>query len=127
MKAKQEEQARQMVELQQENEHVRARLEGELIENARGSDHPAPLVKQNKGKDPIRLEGSNTATGDELSFGSSTLPDLTPPKNNAKVESRKRPLRRSSRFSAASPFGCGENLAEKGGNWSAPPRTCPRG
>ena len=34
---------------------------------------------------------------DELSSGSSPLPDLPPPHNNAEVESRKRPPRRSSR------------------------------
>ena len=60
MKAKQEEQAKQMVKLQsradhlqQENDRLRARLEGKQIENGRGSGHPAPLVKQNKGKELI--------------------------------------------------------------------------
>ena len=61
IEAKQEEQARHMAKLQiradhlqQENDCLRARLEGERIKNARGSSHPAPLVKQNKGKEPIR-------------------------------------------------------------------------
>ena len=103
MEAKQEEQARQMAELQslddhlqQENNYLRARLEGERIENARGSNHPAPLLKQNKGKEPILLEDNDAAADDELSSGSSPLPDMTPPKNNVEAESRKRPLCRSS-------------------------------
>ena len=52
MEAKQEEQARQMAELQsladhlqQENDRLRARLEEDRGENARGSSHPAPPVK----------------------------------------------------------------------------------
>ena len=80
MEAKQEEQARQMAELQsradhlqQENDRLRTRLEGERIKNAPGSDHPAPLVKQNKGKEPIGPEVSNATADDELYFGSSSL------------------------------------------------------
>ena len=84
--------------LQQENDRLRARLEGTRIKNARGSSHPAPLDKQNKGKEPIRPEDSDATTDDELSSGSSPLPDLTPPMNNAEVESKKRPPSRSSRF-----------------------------
>ena len=83
--------------LQQENDRIRARLEGEQIENARGSSHPAPPVKQNKGKEPIRPDDSDAATDDELSYGSSPLLDLPPPKNNVEVESKKKPPRRSSR------------------------------
>ena len=82
--------------LQQENDCLRTRLEGELIENARGSSNPAPLVKQNKGKEPIRPEDSDVVADDELSSDSSPLPDLPPLKNNVEAESRKRPLRRSS-------------------------------
>ena len=77
--------------LQQENDFLRTHLEGERIENARGSSHLAPPVKQNKGKEPIRSEDSDAAADDELSFDSSTLSDLPPPKNNVEVESRKRP------------------------------------
>ena len=72
-------------------------MEGERIENAQGSSHPAPLVKQNKGKEHIRLDDSDAAVDDELSSGSSLLPDLPPPKNNVEAESRKRPPCRSSR------------------------------
>ena len=61
MEAKQEEHARQMAKLQsradhlqQESDLLRTRLEGKRIENARGSSHPAPPVKQDKGKAPIR-------------------------------------------------------------------------
>ena len=103
MEVKEEEQARQIAELQgradhlqQENDCLWARLEGKQIKNASASDHPAPLIKQNKGKEPIRLEGSDTTADDELSSGSSPLSDLTPSKNNAESESRKRPPRWSS-------------------------------
>ena len=84
--------------LQQENDRLRARLEEDWGENARGSSHPAPPVKQNKGKEPILRGNSDTAADDELSSGSSPLPDMSPPKNNMDVESRKRPSRHSSRF-----------------------------
>ena len=63
----------------------------------RGGSHPAPPVKQNKGKEPIRPEDSDAVADDELSFGSSPLPDLPPPKNNVEAESRKRPPRPFSR------------------------------
>ena len=55
-----------------------------------------PLVKQNKGKEPILLGDSNAAADDELSSGSSPFPDLSPPKNNVEAESIKRPLCSSS-------------------------------
>ena len=71
MEAKQEEQARHMAELQshadhlqQENDHLRTRLEGERAENVRGSGHPGPPAKQNKGKEPIGSEDSNVTTDD---------------------------------------------------------------
>ena len=38
---------------------------------------------------------SDAVADDELSSGSSLLPNLSPPKNNVEVESRKRPPRRS--------------------------------
>ena len=104
MESKQEERARQMAELQShadhlqhENDCLRARLEGERIENTRGSSHPAPTVKQNKGKEPIRSVDNDATVNDELSFGSSSLPDLPPPKNNVEAELRKWPPLRSSR------------------------------
>ena len=104
METKQEEQARQMAELQnradhqqQENDCLQARLEDDRGENARGSNHPVPLVKQNKGKEPILSGDNDAAADDELSSGSSTLLDLSPPKNNMEAESRKRPSRHSSR------------------------------
>ena len=87
---KQEEQARHMTELrnhadhlQQESNRLRARLEEDQGENARGSSHPAPPVKQNKGKEPILPGDSDAAADDELSSGSSPLPNLplpSPPK-----------------------------------------------
>ena len=103
METKQEEHARQMAELrnrvdhlQQENDHLRVRLKEDRGENARGSSHPAPSVKQNRGKEPILPGDSDTVADDELSYGSSPLLDLSPPKNNMEAESRKRPPRRSS-------------------------------
>ena len=66
--------------LQQENDRLWARLEEDRSENAIGSSHPVPLVKQNKGKEPI-LGDSDAAADDELSFGSSPLLDLSPPKS----------------------------------------------
>ena len=91
--------------LQKENDRLRARMEGERIKNARGSSHLAPPIKKNKGKEPIRPEDSDVVTDDELSSGSSLLPDLTPPKNNVEVESRKRPHVVLVGPSTACPFG----------------------
>ena len=76
--------------LQQENDCLWARLEEDRGENTRGSNHLAPSVKQNRGKEPIQLGGSDARTDDELPFGSSLLLDLLPPKNNVEVKSRKR-------------------------------------
>ena len=102
METKQEKQARHMVELQnranrlqQENDRLRAHLEEDRGKNARRSNHPAPPVKQNRGKEPILPGDSDVAADNELSFGSSPLPDLSPLKNNVGAESRKRPPRRS--------------------------------
>ena len=104
MVAKQEEQARHMAELQsradhlqEENDRMRARMEGEQIENARGSSHPTPSNEQNKGKELIRPDDRNTVADDELFFDSSPLLDVPPPKNNVEAESRKKPPPRSSR------------------------------
>ena len=82
---------------QQENDHLWARLEEDRGENAQGSSHPVPLIKQNRGKEPILPDDSDVTTDDELSSGSSLLPDLSPPKNNVEAESRKRPPCCSSR------------------------------
>ena len=82
--------------LQQENDRLRAHLEEDRGENARGSSHPTPPIKQNRGKEPTLPGDSDAIADDELSFGSSPLPDLSPPKNNVEAESRKRPPRSSS-------------------------------
>ena len=93
METKQEEQARQMAELQsrvdhlqQKNDHLRAHLEEDRGENARGTSHPTPPVKQNKGKEPILRADSDGGADDELSSGTSPLPDLPPLKNNVEAE-----------------------------------------
>ena len=83
--------------LQQENDRMRARLEKDRGENARGSSHPTPPVKQNRGKEPSLPGDSDAVADNELSSGSSSLPDLSSPKNNVEAESRKRSPRRSSR------------------------------
>ena len=62
-----------------------------------------PRGKQNKEKEPIQPNGSDTAADDELSSGSTLLPDLPPPKNNVEVESRKRPPHCSSRSVSGMP------------------------
>ena len=111
--------------LQQKNDRLQACLEGKRIENARGSSHPTPLVRQNKGKEPIRLEDCDAAADDELSSGSSPL--QSPPKNNVEAESRKRPPHCSIRSISGIPVGCKENSAKKGGSRSAPLKTYPRG
>ena len=110
MEAKQEEQARQIVgqqshadHLQQENDRLRTRIEGERAENVRGSGHPALPVKQNKGKEPIRPKDNDIAADDELSSGSSPLPNPLPQKNNVEAESRKRPSQCSSRSVSGMP------------------------
>ena len=94
METKQEEQARQMVELrnradhlQQESDCMLARLEEDRGENARASNHLTPPIIQNRGKEPILSSDSDAAADDELSFDSSPLPDLSPPKDNVEAES----------------------------------------
>ena len=83
--------------LQEENDCLQARLEEDQGENARGSSHPVPPVKQNNGKEPILPDDSDVAADDELSSGSFSFPNLPPPKNNVEDESRTRPPRCSSR------------------------------
>ena len=104
MEAKQEEQAKQMAELQnhaaslqQENDCLRIGLEADRGENIRRRTHPAPPIQTSKGKEPILPGDSDPPADDELSSGSSPLPDLPPSQNNAEVESRMRPPYRSSR------------------------------
>ena len=82
--------------LQQENDRPRSRLEEDWCENARGSSHLAPPIKQNRGKEPILPGDNDAAADDELSSSSSSLLDLSSPKNNVEAESRKRPPCRSS-------------------------------
>ena len=110
MEAKQEKQARKMAELQshadhlqQENDRLRTRLEGERAKNVRGSGHPPPPAKRNKGKEAIRLEDNDAAVDDDLSFGNSPVPDTLPPKNNVEVKLRKRSPRCSSRSVSGMP------------------------
>ena len=95
MEAKQEEQARQMAELQdhatrlqQENDHLRTRLEANQGKNIRGHTHPAPPVQPSKGKEPILPSNSDPSANDKLSSNSSPLLDLPPPQNNVEAKRR---------------------------------------
>ena len=81
--------------LQQENDHLQTRLEKDRGENARESSHLAPLIKQNRDKEPILPSDNDAIVDDKLSSGSSPLPDLLPPNNNVEAEPRKSPPRRS--------------------------------
>ena len=65
--------------LQQENEHLRTRLEANWRDNSRGPTHPTPPIQQSKGKEPVLPGGSDPSTDDELSSDSSPLPDHHPP------------------------------------------------
>ena len=104
MEAKQEEQARQVVELrehanhlQQENERLRARLETNGVENPQGVAQREPLTRADKGKAVALPDHSDHPTDDEFSLDSSPLPRRSSPQNNAEAKSRKRPPRQSSR------------------------------
>ena len=86
IKAKQEEQAKQMAELQdhatrlqKENDRLRTRLEADRGENIRGRTHPAPPAQPSKGKEPILPGDNDPSVDDELSSGNSLSPDLPPP------------------------------------------------
>ena len=103
MEAKREEQARQMAELcehvnrlQQENEHLRTRMETNRGDKSKGPIHLAPLAQPDKGKEPILMGESDPLVDDELSSGSSLLLACSPPQNNAEAESKKRPSRQTS-------------------------------
>ena len=95
MEAKQEEQARQMAELheqenrlQEENECMRTRMEVGQAEQSREPPHPFPHFHPGKGKEVVEPD-------DDLPSGSSPLPCRSPSPNPAEAQSRKRPPRRS--------------------------------
>ena len=111
--------------LQQENNRLWARLEGDRIENAQGSSHPAPPVKQNKGKEPIRPDDNDAAMNDELSSGSSPFPDLPPQKNNVEAESRKRPPRHSSQSVNGIPYRVRREFSREGRQSEQAPENLP--
>ena len=103
MEAKQEEQARQMAELQewanhlqQENDRLQTRLESSRPGNPQGVAQNELLARANKGKEPILPDHSDHQADDELSSDNSPLPHRSPPLSNAEAESRKRPPRQSS-------------------------------
>ena len=100
-------------------------MEEDSGENARGSIPHAPPVRQNKGNEPILPSDNDPPVDDELSFGSSPLPDPSPPKNNEGAESRKRPSHRSNRYVSGTEYE--EKPVESDGSRSKPPKICPRG
>ena len=113
--------------LQQENDRLWARLEEDRGENARGSSHPAPPVKQNKGKEPI-LPGDNDAVADdELSSGSSLLPNLPPPRTMWRLNKKRGPRAVPAFPSVACLAEYEEKSAKSRDSWSKPPKICPHG
>ena len=86
MEVKQEEQAKQMAELrehanrlQQENEHLRTRLETNRPENPQGATQHVTLTPSNKGKEPVLPDHSDHPADDEFSSDNSPLPRRSPP------------------------------------------------
>ena len=92
MEKKQEEQARQIKELQErsehlqrENNHLRARVEKmrDLNErDAQDSGQAKHLVVRNKGKKPIVFSDEDILVDDELSLGSLPNPSLAKSNKN---------------------------------------------
>ena len=90
MERKQEEQARQMKELQghaeclqRENNRLQTQIEKshDLGKDVRDRGRAAHLIALNKGKKPIILDDVNTPADDELSSGSSPSLSLSPVKD----------------------------------------------
>ena len=101
MEARQEEQARLMAELrehanrlQEDNEHLRTRLETCQSDKSRGPPLPLPPSRPDKGKEVVVLDDIDLPADDELSSDSSRLPQRSPSPNVAEAQSRKRPPRR---------------------------------
>ena len=90
MEKKQEEQARQMKELQghverlqHENDQLRAQIEksrdlGKDVQDNGRAMHP---IARNRGKEPVIPDNVDTPANDELSSGSSPSLSLSPAKN----------------------------------------------
>ena len=104
MEAKQEEQARQMVELheqanrlREENKFLRTRMEAGRAKQLREPPHPFPPSRPGKGKEVAASDDIDLPADDELSSGSSPLPRRSPSPNAAEAQSRKMPPRRSNR------------------------------
>ena len=104
MEKKQEEQTRQMKELQRhaerlqhENDQLRPQIEKsrdprKYVQDSSQVVHP---IACNRGKEPIIPDDVDTTTNDELSSGSSPSLSLSPTKNaheSTKAKSHKKPL-----------------------------------
>ena len=99
MEARQEEQARQMVELREhanqlreDNERLRTRLEANQAEKSRGPPRPLPLSRPDKGKEAVVPDDINLLADDELSFRSSPLFVVHHPRTPRKPNPEKGPL-----------------------------------
>ena len=104
MEARQEEQTRQMAELQEqanqlreENWCLRTQLEVGLAGQLREPPRSFPPSRPSKGKEVTTPDDVDLPADDELSSDSSPLPRRSPSPNAAEAHSRKRPPRRSSR------------------------------
>ena len=96
---KQEEQERQMKELQGQvecllckNDKLRSQIEKSL-KDVQDNDHNVKSIARDKGKGPVVPDDVNTPTNDELSSGSSPSLNLSPVKNtreSTRTRSRKR-------------------------------------
>ena len=104
MEARQEEQTRQMAELQEhanqlreENWCLRTQLEVGLAGQLREPPRSFPPSHPSKGKEVTAPDDVDLPADDELSSDSSPLPRRSPSPNAAEAHSRKRPPRRSRR------------------------------
>ena len=118
MERKQEEQARQMKDLQGwaerlqcENDQLRAQIgkSHHIGKDARDSGRDAQLISRDKGKRPVVPDDVNTLADDELSSGSSPSLNLSSAKNtreSIRTRSCKRPLPHPSFNDAISGASC---------------------
>ena len=113
--------------LQQDNDRMHARLEEDRDENTQESNHPTPLVKQNRGKEPILPGNSDATMDDELSSSSSPLPDLSPPRTTWRLNQERGPRTVLVIPLVACIVEYEEKSVESNDSQSRPSKMCPRG
>ena len=106
---------------------MRARLEEDRGENALGSSHPAPPVKQTKSKEPILSDDNDAVADDELSSSSSPLPDLSPQRTMWRLNRERGPRAVPIVLSVACISEYEEKSAKSDDSRSMPPKMCPLG